>query len=79
MAQDMETARELATHAAEIRHLQSDMTEVKESVGVIREDMAEVRRILAEAKGGWRMLMAVGGSGGVLGAFVTHWLEKLVK
>jgi hypothetical protein len=79
MANDAATARELATHAADIRHLQEDMHEIRESTDSIKKDMAEVRRILAEAKGGWRMLLMTGGSGGALGALVTHWAEKLIK
>lgn len=79
MPQDMETARELATHATEIRHLQEDVTEIRHDVTQIKDSVEEVRRILAEARGGWRTLMAIGGGAAALGAGLTHWIDKVLK
>ncbi len=46
-------------------------------------DMAsDVKKILAalnEAKGGWRVMLLLGGSAGVLGAFVGKWLAIVVN
>lgn len=77
MSDLMEQARELATHASEIRHLQSDMDKMVEDMEEIKKALAKIDRTLSEAKGGWKMLMAVGGASGVIGSaitwFVSHW------
>lgn len=45
------------------------------------KDMARDIRIilntLAEAKGGWRMMMLVGGAGGAIGAFLGKWISVM--
>ena len=77
MSDLMEQARELATHASEIRHLQSDMDKMVEDMEEIKKALAKIDRTLSEAKGGWKMLMAVGGASGVIGSAITwlvsHW------
>ena len=77
MSDLMEQARELATHASEIRHLQADMDKMVEDMEEIKKALAKIDRTLSEAKGGWRMLMAVGGASGVIGSAITwvvsHW------
>jgi prefoldin subunit 5 len=77
MSDLMEQARELATHASEIRHLQADMDKMVEDMEEIKKALAKIDRTLSEAKGGWKMLMAVGGASGVIGSaitwFISHW------
>ena len=77
MSDLMEQARELATHASEIRHLQTDMDKMVEDMEEIKKALAKIDRTLSEAKGGWKMLMAVGGASGVIGSaitwFISHW------
>jgi prefoldin subunit 5 len=77
MSDLMEQARELATHASEIRHLQSDMDKMVEDMEEIKKAIIEINKTLSEAKGGWRMLMAVGGAAGIVGSGITwvisHW------
>lgn len=77
MSDLMEQARELATHASEIRHLQSDMDKMVEDMEEIKKAIIEINKTLSEAKGGWRMLLAVGGAAGVVGSGITwlvsHW------
>jgi cation transport ATPase len=74
---DVDTARELATHAADIAHLQSDMDKLVESVAAMQKTLAEIDKTLSEAKGGWKMLMMLGGAGGVLGAVITQVIHSL--
>ena len=59
----IETARELATHASNIQHLQEE----------------SIQKTLAEAHGGWRMLIGVGGAFALIGGAFGWFLEKLVK
>ena len=74
----MEQARELATHAAEIKHLQSDMDKMVEDMEEIKKAIIEINKTLSEAKGGWKVLMLVGGAAGTIGAGivqVVHWIK----
>ena len=78
MSDLMEQAREQATHAAEIKHLQSDMDKMVEDMEEIKKAIIEINRTLSEAKGGWKVLMMVGGAAGTIGAAivqVVHWIR----
>jgi len=74
---DIMTARELATHAADIAHLQDDMDKLVASMAVMQKTLSDIDKTLSEAKGGWKMLMLLGGAGGVLGAAVTQIIHAL--
>ena len=72
----IQTARELATHAADIEHLQADMDKLVGDVEAIKKSLDEIHKTLSEAKGGWRMLLLIGGAAGTFGAALTqfiHW------
>jgi prefoldin subunit 5 len=77
MTDSIETARELATHAADIRHLQDDMDKLVESMAAMQKSLAEINTTLSEAKGGWKMLMMFGGAGGAAGAIVTQIIHSV--
>lgn len=76
MSDSIETARELATHAADIRHLQDDMDKLVESMAVMNKTLLDINTTLSEAKGGWKVLMMFGGAGGVLGALLTQLIHS---
>ena len=74
---DIETARELATHAADIKHLQDDMDKLVADMDEIKKSLATINATLSEAKGGWRVLMMVAGASGTIGAglmSIVHYL-----
>jgi prefoldin subunit 5 len=73
----IQTARELATHASDIAHLQNDMDKLVASVADMQKTLSDIDKTLSEAKGGWKMLMLIGGAGGVLGAALTQILHAL--
>ena len=75
MTPEIETARELATHANDIKHLQDDMDSMKEDVAAIRKSIEEINKTLSEAKGGWKTLVVVGGIASSLGATVA-WIAN---
>jgi prefoldin subunit 5 len=77
MADSIETARELATHAADIRHLQDDMDKLVESMAAMNKTLTDINNTLSEAKGGWKVLMMIGGAGGALGAVITQLIHSL--
>jgi prefoldin subunit 5 len=73
----IQTARELATHASDIAHLQNDMDKLVASVADMQKTLSDIDKTLSEAKGGWKMLMLIGGAVGVLGAELTQILHAL--
>jgi prefoldin subunit 5 len=75
MENELSTARELATHAADIAHLQEGVDKLTKDVDEIKKALADIQRTLSEAKGGWRVLMLIGGAGGAFGAALTHFLH----
>ena len=76
----MSIERELAVHETEIKHLQADMDKLVQDMEDIKKTLNAINATLAEARGGWKVLMMLGGAGGVLGStityFVQHWLGK---
>lgn len=56
--------------AREMSALQKDLIEV-------RDTLDEVKVLLSEAKGGWRMMMLLGGGGATLGGVVS-WIANHV-
>lgn len=76
----MSIERELAVHETEIKHLQADMDKLVQDMDDIKKTLSSINNTLAEAKGGWKVLMMLGGAGGVLGSAVTYiiqqWLGK---
>ena len=73
----MSVERELAVHETEIKHLQSDMDKLVADMEAIKDTLANINQTLAEARGGWKILMMVGGAGGALGAVVTQFAHKV--
>jgi prefoldin subunit 5 len=62
----IQTASELATHASDIRHLQDDMDRMLENMKAMQATLAAIDKTLSEArKGGWKVLMLVGGASSV--------------
>ena len=76
----IETARELATHASNIQHLQEDMDKMIVEMAEIKVTLQNIEKTLSEAKGGWKTLMAIGGFisflTGVAGFIAGYWGQK---
>ena len=79
MEDPVQTARELATHANEIKHLQHDMDKLVEDMDQIKTTLSEIQKTLSEARGGWKALMYFGGAGGIVGGAITWFVERLFK
>lgn len=73
----MSIERELAVHETEIKHLQADMDRLVADMEDIKKTLNSINATLAEARGGWKVLMMVGGAGGALGAIITQISHKL--
>ena len=74
---EIQTARELATHAADISHLQEDIDRMAKDMAEIKATLNSISNTLAEAKGGWKVLMMFGGAGGVVGAMLTQIIHAI--
>ena len=72
----MSIERELAVHETEIKHLQADMDKLVEDMEDIKKTLASINNTLAEARGGWKVLMMLGGAGGILGSAITYLLNR---
>jgi prefoldin subunit 5 len=74
---DENIIREIATHGAEIKHIQDDLDQIAVEMKEVRKALGEINKTLSEARGGWKVLMLIGGAGGAVGSFVTwavtHW------
>lgn len=73
----MSVERELAVHETEIKHLQADMDRLVADMEAIKTTLNAINSTLAEARGGWKVLMMVGGAGGALGGVVTHFAHRI--
>lgn len=60
----------LGQHEAEIARLREEMAQM-------REDVHAIKLMLAEAKGGWRVIMLVAGASGAVGAALAKFLPIL--
>ena len=76
----IKTARELATHANDIEHLQEDMDKMVKEMQEIKLAIQSINKTLSEAKGGWKTLMAIGGGvslvTGIIGVIIGYWSSK---
>jgi len=75
----LETVRELATHASDIKHLQTDMDKIVQDMKDVKDTLEAIRKTLDQAHGGWRMLMAVGSASALVGGGVAWVAEHLSK
>jgi hypothetical protein len=74
----IQTVRELATHGADIKHLQMDMDKMVNDIDEIKEALRDISITLSEAKGGWKLLLVVGGIGATI-ASVVAWAFDYLK
>jgi len=57
----MQTIRELATHKADIKHIEADMERMAKDIEEIKEALRSISVTLSETQGGWKTLLIVGG------------------
>ena len=74
----IQTARELATHANDIQHLQEDMDKMVKEMAEIKRSLAAIDRTLSEARGGWKTFLAIGGAGAAL-VELLQWIIQHFK
>jgi len=72
VAPEIETARELATHANDIKHLQDDIDKLVSDMESIKQSLQNIDKKLSQAEGGWKVLMFIGGVSNIITALVVH-------
>lgn len=53
--------------------LETQMHSICEQLKTINASLSSIHDTLSEAKGGWKLLMLVGGASGAIGAFIAKW------
>jgi len=66
----MDDQIKLAVHENEIKHLQTDMDKLVRDMEELKASIAEISKTLSEAKGGWQVLMVMGGLGVAIGSAI---------
>lgn len=65
---------------AEVAALRRDVDRITETLDGIANTLQQVQQQLSEAKGGWRVLMLIGGASATAGAGITKlaswWLQQ---
>jgi len=76
----IETARELATHANDIQHLQADMDKLVSDMEAVKKSLSEIERLLSEDKASKKTMHTVVNVVAVLfGGLIVALFEKFVK
>jgi molybdopterin biosynthesis enzyme len=63
-----ELQRDIGRHDAQIEALKDDMR-------VMKDDLMEIKEILSEARGGWKVAAILGGVSATIGALVAKTLS----
>ena len=61
-----------AVTAEKISRIESDLEALSLSLRELNETLTEISVTLSEAKGGWKMLMVVGGAGAAMGSGIGY-------
>jgi hypothetical protein len=56
---------------AEVAELRRDQEQIMVLLSKMTADLSAVREQLAEARGGWRLMMGLGGAAATLGGFIS--------
>jgi len=71
-----ELAVDFAVLKNEVKHLTGAVEKLSEALAENNRNVAAINGTLSEARGGWRVLMLVGGVSGAAGSGLT-WLTQL--
>jgi len=72
MEDPIKTARELATHANDIKHLQHDMDRMVSDMEEIKKTLQSINAKMDKVEGGWKALMWIGGAVSAVTGFVGY-------
>ena len=66
-------------YGSRISVLESRLSEYERRQHHVEEKVDRILSIVSEAKGGWRVMVILGGAAGVVGAFIGKWLATVVS
>lgn len=72
---DVEIHRDIGRHDAQIEALQGQVERLHHDLSTMLSELKAINRTLSEARGGWRMLLAVGGLSSVLTSAVWQLVD----
>lgn len=71
---------DIARLEAQMEHLTHSIDDIKLSNAAQTVQLKAIQELLSEARGGWRMMMLMGGAGAALGGFIswagTHFIWR---
>lgn len=71
MTTERDNAVSLAVLEIEVSHLKTGMAELKATNAQQNAKLDSIIGTMAEARGGWRTLLLIGGAAGTVGGFIT--------
>ncbi|MEH6436706.1 hypothetical protein [Massilia sp. DD77] len=75
---EQQNAIQLAAMSVEVAHLKLAVSDLRSTNAELDRKLDQVLAQLAEARGGWRTLMLIGGAAGSIGSGLT-WLASHLK
>jgi len=60
-----------------VANVKDDVADLKKDVASVRRDVTEIKDILTQAKGGWRVLIVIGGLAGSMTTAVLWLIGKI--
>ena len=60
-----------------VANVKDDVADLKKDVASVRKDVMEIKDILTQAKGGWRVLIVIGGLAGSMTTAVLWLIGKI--
>jgi len=79
---DINASLEIGRLQEQVAAVRADNDRMAASLERIEKDVRSMAHTIDEAKGGWKMLLMVGGAGGMLGGLLAsgwHWLTTSVS
>lgn len=58
--------------------IEEDVKSLKRDVQSLKRDVQDIKALLAEARGGWRVLVLIGGAGAAAGAFALKIIDRVL-
>lgn len=70
---------DIASLEVEVGHMKVSIDQLRESNRELVSMVADIQKTLAEARGGWRTLMMIGGASGSIGAGALWLFQHFTK
>lgn len=58
-----------------LTRVETKVDNIEEELRTLKADVREIKSLLTEARGGWRMLLLVGGAGAALGGLALKLID----